>query len=116
MQFDKDLQSVYKTLFLDIRNLLLSNPNITETKKERITTFCDANGGICHLRTTEKGVDVGFLKGVYLEDKLVLLHGKGKRIRVISLNGYHEVALLYYINQAIMINAKNKKSVTESRD
>lgn len=106
MQFDKDLQSVYKSLFLDIRNLLLSNPNITETKKVRITTYSHANGGICHLRTTEKGVDIGFLKGVYLEDKLALLQGKGKRIRVISLNGYHEIALSYYINQAITINSK----------
>jgi hypothetical protein len=108
MQFDIDIQSVYKNLFLDVRDLLLSNPNITEIKKERITTYSDINGGICHLRTTQKGVDIGFLKGIHLEDKLSLLHGKGKLVRVISLKGYNEVVLLYYIHQAIEINNKKK--------
>lgn len=108
MQYDIDIQSVYKNLFLDIKNLLLSIPNIIETKKEKITTYSDENGGICHLRTTSKGVDIGFLKGVYFEDKLSLLHGKGKLVRVVSLKGYHEIVLLYYIRQAIEINTKKK--------
>ena len=108
MQYNIDVQSIYKNLFLDVRNLLLSNPSITETKKERITTYSDKNGGICHLRTTSKGVDIGFLKGILLEDKLSLLHGKGKLVRVASLKGYHEIVLLYYIQQAIEINNKKK--------
>ncbi len=108
MQYDIDIKSVYKNLFLDVRNLVLLNPNITETKKERITTYADKNGSICHLRTTSKGVDIGFLKGIHLEDRPSLLHGKGKLVRVLSLKGYHEVVLLYYIHQAIEIN--NKKS------
>ena len=108
MQYDIDIQSVYKNLFLDVRNLLLSNPSIVETKKEKITTYSDKNGGICHLRTTTKGVDIGFLKGIHLQDKLSLLHGKGKRIRIISLKGYNEVVLLYYIQQALEINNKKK--------
>jgi len=108
MQYDIDVQSVYKNLFLDVRNLLLSDPNITETKKERITSYADKNGGLCHVRTTSKGVDIGFLKGIFLEDKLSLLHGKGKLVRVVSLKGYHEIVLLYYIHQAIEINHKKK--------
>ncbi len=108
MQYDIDIQSVYKNLFLDVKNLLLSIPYITETKKERITTYSDKYGGICHLRTTSKGVDIGFLKGIHLEDRLSLLHGKGKLIRVVSLKGYNEIVLLYYIHQAIEINSKKK--------
>lgn len=106
MQYDIDIQSVYKNLFLDVRKLLLSNTEITETKKERITTYSNKNSGICHLRTTSKGVDIGFLKGVHLEDKLSLLHGKGKLVRVVSLKGYHEIVLKYYIDQALEINNK----------
>ncbi len=108
MQYDIDIKSVYNNLFLDVRKLLLSHPNISETKKERITTYSDKNGGICHVRTTSKGVDIGFLKGAYFEDKLSLLHGKGKLVRVVSLKGYHEIVLLYYIDQAIAINYKKK--------
>jgi len=104
MQYNIDVQSVYKNLFLDVRKLLLSNLEIFETKKERITTYADKNGGICHLRTMDYGIDIGFLKGIHLEDKLSLLHGKGKRIRVLSLKGYHEIVLLYYIEQALTIN------------
>ena len=111
MQYDIDIQSVYKNLFLDVRKLLLSNTEITEIKKERITTYSNKNGGICHLRTMNHGVDIGFLKGVKLEDKLSLLHGDGKTVRVLSLKGYHEIVLNYYINQALEIN--NKKELAQ---
>ncbi|WP_282124194.1 hypothetical protein [Algibacter mikhailovii] len=39
MQYDKDLQSGYKSLFLEARSFLLSFDGILETKKERITTY-----------------------------------------------------------------------------
>ena len=108
MQFDIDLKSVYKNLFLDVRRLLLSNPEIIETKKKRITTYSNKKGGICHLRTMDHGIDLGFLKGVQLEDKLSLLHGNGKTVRVISLKGYHEIVINYYIDQALEMNNKKK--------
>ena len=107
MQFDKDLKSDYKDLFLQARALLLSYEQIEETKKERITTYSNKKGGICHMRTMPYGVDFGFLKGAKMEDKYGVLTGKGKAIRVLPQKGkLEEEVIKYFINQAIDINDK----------
>ncbi len=106
MQFDKDLQSPHKDLFLAGRTLLLSFEGIIETKKERITTYSNKKGGICHMRTMPYGIDFGFLKGAKMEDKLGLLTGKGKAIRVLPQKELKEEEVRYYIEQAIALNAK----------
>lgn len=106
MQFDKDLESPHKDLFLEARVLLLSYEGIVETKKERITTYGNKKGGICHLRTMPDRIDFGFLKGAKMEDKLELLTGKGKAIRVLPQKKLNELAVRYYIEQAIALNEK----------
>ena len=83
MQYDNDLESEHKELFLQARKFLLSFDGIVETKKERITTYSNEKGGICHLRTMPYGIDFGFLKGAKMEDNLGLLTGNGKTIRVL---------------------------------
>ena len=109
MQFEKDLKSEFKNLFLQARELLLSFEGIVETKKDRITTYSNEKGGICHMRTMPYGVDFGFLKGAKMEDKFELLIGKGKAIRVLPQKGkLNEEVIKYFINQAIEINAKKK--------
>lgn len=107
-QFEKDLQSKHKDLFLQIRAHLLTYEGVSETQKTRITTFANANGGLCHLRTMPHGVDIGFLKGSKMDDAHGLLTGKGKAIRVVSFQAFDQVTIDYYIQQAIDIN-KNKK-------
>ena len=107
MQFDKDIQSKFKDLFLEARALLLSNEGIIETKKERITTYSNKKGGICHMRTMPYGVDFGFLKGAKMEDKYKLLTGKGKTLRVLPQKEKLDLdKIQYYLNQAIEINQK----------
>lgn len=106
MQFDKDLASPHKDLFLEAREFLLSFEGIQETKKERITTYSNHKGGICHMRTMSYGIDLGFLKGAKMEDKLGLLTGKGKAIRVLPQKVLDEIAVRYYLEQAIEINSK----------
>lgn len=106
MQYDKDIQSEYKELFLEARKLLFSFEGIVETKKERITTYSNSKGGICHMRTMPYGVDFGFLKGAKMEDTKGVLTGKGKAIRVLQQKGtLDEKTIRYFINQAILINA-----------
>ena len=106
MQFDKDLQSAFKDLFLEARQILLSYEGIVETKKERITTYSNKKGGICHMRTMPYGVDFGFLKGAKMKDKCEVLTGKGKDKRVLPQKAeLDEEVIKYYINQAIEINA-----------
>jgi hypothetical protein len=106
MQYDKDLQSEHKELFLEAREFLLSFDGIIETKKERITTYSNNKGGICHMRTMPYGVDFGFLKGAKMEDDLGLLTGKGKSIRVLPQKELNKKAVEYYIKQALDINLK----------
>ncbi len=106
MQYEIDLQSEHKNLFLEAREFLLSFDGIEETKKERITTYSDKNGGICHMRTMPYGIDFGFLKGAKMKDNLGLLTGDGKAIRVLPLKEMNKEAVKYYIEQAIEINAK----------
>lgn len=106
MQFDKDLQSEFKDLFLKAREQLLSYEGIVETRKERITTYSNDKGGICHLRTMPYGIDFGFLKGAKMRDELGLLTGEGKAIRVLPQKELNNEAIDYYIKQAIEINAK----------
>lgn len=109
MQFDKDLQSSFKELFLQARELLLSYDGMHETKKERITSYSDSKGGICHMRTMPYGVDFGFLKGAKMKDKDSLLSGKGKAIRVLAQKGQlNEDVIHYFVKQAIEINANKK--------
>jgi len=106
MQFEKDLQSEFKTLFLQAREIILSFDGIVETKKVRITTYSNENGGICHMRTMPYGVDFGFLKGAKMEDTFGLLTGKGKAIRVLPQKGkLNEEVIRSYIQQALQINA-----------
>lgn len=106
MQYDKDLQSEHKELFLQAREFLLSFEGIVETKKEKITTYSNEKGGICHMRTMPYGIDFGFLKGAKMKDKLGLLTGKGKAIRVLPQKELNKNDVEYYIKQAIEINLK----------
>jgi hypothetical protein len=103
-QFDKDMSSSYRALFLTIREHLLTEVGLQETQKPRITTFSNAGGGICHLRTMPHGVDIGFLKGAKMADAPDQLLGNGKAMRVLSISSFDETVLDYYLSQAIKLN------------
>ncbi len=104
MQYDTDIQSLHKELFLQARELLLSYEGMIETKKPRITTYAVPGGGVCHMRTMPYGIDFGFLKGAKMEDKLNLLTGNGKAMRVLPVRGdLNEENARYYIDQAMSL-------------
>ncbi len=105
MQYDKDLESDHRELFLRARKFLLSFDGIIETKKTRITTYSNEKGGICHMRTMPYGIDFGFLKGAKMKDDLGLLTGKGKSIRVLPQKELNKKAVEYYIKQSIELNS-----------
>lgn len=103
MQFDKDIASDHKDIFEAVREILLSVDGMVETKKPRITTYSISKSGVCHLRTMPHGVDIGFLKGVQMQDKYGALSGHGKKIRVLSLKEIDSEMIKYYLKQAIKI-------------
>lgn len=104
MQYDIDIISPHKDLFTTARKYLLSIPDMVETRKERITTYSDSNGGICHMRTMPYGIDFGFLKGALMEDSYGLLKGNGKKMRVLPMKEFDKDVVDYYLNQARKLN------------
>ncbi|MBT3531232.1 MAG: DUF1801 domain-containing protein [Gammaproteobacteria bacterium] len=104
MQFDRDLASPKSDLFCEVRDILLAFSEVSETKKEKITTYSYNGSGLCHMRTMPYGVDIGFLKGAFIEDKYGMLHGETKRMRVLSLEKMQEQELRSYIAAAIELN------------
>jgi len=104
MQYAKDMQSPFKELFLATRKRILALNGVTEIKKEKITTYGFNGAGLCHVRTTLHGVDVGFLKGAFINDTYRLLHGTTKRMRVLSLQAMLKKELQYYLDEAIKLN------------
>lgn len=106
MQFERDMASNHRALFESARAILTDTYALKETQKERITTYSDAAGGICHMRTMKHGIDIGFLKGARMADVHGLLSGTGKIMRVLSLECLDEISLRYYLDQAIEINAQ----------
>jgi len=103
-QFEKDMQSPNKDLFLKVRALLLAMDGVEETQKPRITTFSNNKGGICHLRTMPHGIDIGFLKGARMRDEPGRLTGTGKVIRVLPLKSFDAELCTYYLRQAVELN------------
>ncbi len=106
MQFDIDLKSEHEVIFHLARKILLEDYNLKETRKDRITTYSDDFGGICHMRTMKYGIDIGFLKGARMEDKYGLLSGSGNVMRVLPIRELNVTQVQYYVDQAILINAK----------
>ncbi len=104
VQFEKDMVSEHAEQFVQARSFLLKCDGIVETKKPRITTYSDAYGGICHLRTMPHGIDFGFLKGAKMRDDMGLLTGNGKAVRVLSLRTFDLPIVEYYLRQAFSLN------------
>lgn len=100
MQYSKDLRSPHKALFLAVRARLLKS-GLDETRKERITTYSINKRGVCHLRTMPHGIDIGFLRGVHFDDPGQRMTGKGKTLRVLSMQSLEADVLEYYLAQAI---------------
>lgn len=106
MQFDIDMKSAHKELFMSARELLLEYYKLKEIKKDRVTTYSGGTSGVCHMRTMKHGIDIGFLKGARMEDKYGLLTGTGKIMRVLSMSVLEVDRVKYYMDQAIKLNAE----------
>lgn len=104
IQFLKDIESPFKDLFLEIRSYLLKYHGVEEEKKSRVTSYHYNNSAMCHVRTTDEGVDIGFIKGFQIPDKFFQLTGSGKKIRVMSMDIFNIDILDYYVGAAVSLN------------
>lgn len=106
VHFDKDLNSKHAELFLKIRQKLMTliGPSCYEKQSENITSYFSKYGGICYLKTIDKGVHIGWFKGAYIDDVHQCLFGKGKVIRahIVSKLGKSELkAITNYVDQTV---------------
>ncbi|UYV37697.1 hypothetical protein N4R57_00815 [Rhodobacteraceae bacterium D3-12] len=103
MQYDLDMASPHRALFISARAYLLSHPGVVETRKPRITSFALGKQALCHLRTMPYGIDLGFLQGAMMQDVPARLTGTGKRLRVLSLQTFDRDLVAYYVKQALTL-------------
>lgn len=104
MQYEIDVKSDHSVLFLLLRKILIEEFKLLETRKQRITSYSGPCGGVCHMRTTKSGVDIGFLKGIYMVDTYNKLTGTGKVMRVLPIETVELKIITHYLTQAIKIN------------
>ena len=85
MQYDIDCKSKHAEHFKAIRKILLSYPEITETKNAKQTSYRDKYGVIVMLRTKGDVLVLSFGKGYKLQAKYPKLKGSGKIVRHLHL-------------------------------
>ena len=113
MQIDKDLNSDYAELFLDVKEFLISElenyvEQITEKYSQNITTlygkgFCSAFG---YIKVKDDYIHIGWFLGRKINDKFGLLLGDGKHIRgqkIKLLDKISKEAISYYAEQSYIL-------------
>lgn len=96
-------------LVAKLRNTLLSTAlELTETiRRGRLTyvTKTKPIAFICIKRATSY-IELGFFKGVYLDDPKKLLNGKSREIRRVKIKSFNEIPVLQikrWVKAAILI-------------
>ena len=81
MQFDIDSSGEFADIFLMIRGILLTFPEIREQKNAKQTAYYDAYSAVCFLRSDKEKLTLALAKGAALLPKFPFLKGEGKIVR-----------------------------------
>jgi len=124
MQIDKDLNSEYAELYLDVREFVSLeiekySDKVIEKYSQNITTlygkgFCSA---YCYLRVKDDFVWIGWFNGTRIVDKFGFFFGDGKQIRgqrVRLLDDGCKEAISYYVEQSY-ISLLEKDAIKKMR-
>ena len=113
MQIDKDLNSEYAELFLDVREYLTSEikkyvDKVEEKYSDNITSlFCkELSNGFCYIKVKENYVHIGWFNGAKIRDDFGLLAGTGKHIRGQKIRVLDEEcmkAIKFYVEQSYIL-------------
>ena len=124
MQIDKDLNSEYAELFLDVRAFIteqieLYSPKLLEKYSENITTLYtkEFSSAYCYIRVKENYVHIGWFNGAKIVDTLGVLLGSGKHIRghkIYKLDTNSKKAISYYTKQSFILLVE-KEAIKEMR-
>ena len=124
MQIDKDLNSEYAELFLDVREYVTSeiesySDKVIEKYSDNITTLYAKgfSSAYCYLRVKDDFIWIGWFNGSRITDKFGSLFGDGKQIRgqrVRLLDEGCKEAISYYVEQSY-ISLVEKEEIKKMR-
>ena len=124
MQIDKDLNSEYAELFLDVREFITTeieklSSKVLEKYSQNITTLYtkEFSSAFCYLRIKENYVHIGWFNGAKIEDRFSVLLGDGKHIRgerIYKLDTTSKESITYHIEQSY-IWLVEKEAIKEMR-
>ena len=90
-----------------VRQIVLeAAPDAVESIKWAQPVY-ETNGPFCYMKAFKNSVNLGFWRGVELEDPKGLLQGTGEKMRHVKLAGIDdadEVALAGFVRQAVQLN------------
>jgi len=124
MQIDKDLNSEYAELFLDVRVFLTTEiekyvSKLLEKYSDNITTLYtkEFSSAFCYIRVKDNHVHIGWFNGAKIVDTPGFLLGNGKHIRghkIHKLDTISKEAIAYYTEQSY-IRLVEKEAIKEMR-
>ena len=85
VQFNIDINGEYKDIFKELRELILSYPQMSELKNAKQTSYSDEFGVVVMLRGTKVGFVLSFGRGAKLISKFPQLSGNGKIVRQLTI-------------------------------
>ena len=107
MQFDKDINGKYAEIFLKLREILLSFPEIKETKNAKQTSYRDEYAVVAMMRDRGDTFVVALGKGYLLQEKYLFLKGDGKIVRHLyfsDIGDINEELLREIIEETLILN------------
>jgi len=107
MQFDIDSSGEFADIFLMIRGILLTFPEIREQKNAKQTAYYDAYSAVCFLRSDKEKLTLALAKGAALLPKFPFLKGEGKIVRHLYFKKSNKVdreQIVSIIRETLMLN------------
>ena len=110
MQYDLDMRSEYREIFIALRDIVLSNEYVHEKKNDKQTAYYDQYSAVCFLRpdrTCNNGYCISFAKGHKLQATFPTLKGSGKITRHLYFNSVNDINkknLKDIIDETIILN------------
>ena len=107
MQFDKDINGKYAEIFLKLREILRSFPDIKEIKNAKQTSYSDSYAMVAMIRGRDDRFVMAFGKGYALQEKYPMLEGEGKIVRHLyfcDISDVDEDLIREIIDEALILN------------
>jgi len=117
MQYDSDIRSDHKELFLHLRSVILSFDAIREKKNAKQTSYYDEHAAVCFLRVREERVRLSFANGAKMKERFCALLGDAKIVRYIEFSTIDDVDSEFIkemIEESLLLNIE-KAALRELR-